>query len=166
MASPAAASGLGTRLRHLLDQLEGDIASLYPALGLDDYRPRFTPVVRALVAGGPSSIRDLALAMGVTHSAASQTVAQMSARGLVTLEVGSADARRRVVHLTSRARELLPVLAWEWEVVESARADLEAELPYSLGELLTALEAALERRPFRDRIADAIARRDEYDDGR
>ncbi|MDT0445788.1 MarR family winged helix-turn-helix transcriptional regulator [Streptomyces johnsoniae] len=165
MASPYAVSGLGTRLRHLLDQLESDVATLYPALGLDDYRPRFTPVVRALVALGPRSIRDLAAAIGVTHSAASQTVAQMSRRGLVTLEVGS-DARQRVVHLTERARALLPALDAEWAAVEAARADLEAELPYPLGELLTALEAALERRPFRTRIAAASAGAHEYDDGR
>ncbi|WP_371871428.1 hypothetical protein [Phytohabitans rumicis] len=45
------------------------------------------------------SIRALAGAVGVTHSAASQTVAQMAKAGYVTLEPGT-DARQRIVHLT------------------------------------------------------------------
>src|SRR5262249_36433404 len=65
---------LGTRLRHLLELLEGDVAQVYADLGLAGFRSRYTPIVRILATAGPSAIRDLALAIGVTHSAASQTV--------------------------------------------------------------------------------------------
>jgi DNA-binding MarR family transcriptional regulator len=146
--------GLGTRLRHVLDLLDGDVAQVYADLGLPEYRPRFSPVVRALVALGPSSIRDLARAIGVTHSAASQTVAQMSRRGLVTLEPG-ADARQRIVRLTGKARSLLPVIDAEWAATGAAAADLDAELPVPLGQMLTAIIRAVERRPMRERITDA-----------
>ena len=146
--------GLGTRLRHVLDLLDGDVALVYADLGLADYRPRFSPVVRAIVALGPSSIRDIARAIGVTHSAASQTVAQMSRCGLVALEPGE-DARRRIVRLTDRARSLLPVISAEWSATDAAAADLDAELPVPLGQMLNAILRAVERRPMRDRIADA-----------
>ncbi|RZQ60815.1 MarR family winged helix-turn-helix transcriptional regulator [Amycolatopsis suaedae] len=143
--------GLGTRMRHLLEVMDGDIAKTYPHLGITDYRPRFTPVVRALVTLGPSSIKDLAKAVAVTHSAASQTVGQMAKSGLVTLEPGT-DARQRIVHLTDRARDLLPLLDREWDATEAALRDLEAELPFSLTELVRATLDALERRPMADRI--------------
>ena len=65
-------------MRHVLELLDGDVARIYADLGVPDYRPRYSPVVRALVALGPLSIRDLAGAVGVTHSAASQTAAQMA----------------------------------------------------------------------------------------
>jgi DNA-binding MarR family transcriptional regulator len=146
--------GLGTRLRHVLDLLDGDVARVYADLGLAGYRPRFSPVVRALVILGPSPIRDLARAIGVTHSAASQTVSQMSRAGLVRLEPG-ADARQRIVRLTDRARSLLPVIDAEWAATAAATADLDAELPVPLGEMLTAVLTAVQRRPMRDRIADA-----------
>lgn len=146
--------GLGTRLRHVLDLLDGDVAQVYARLGLADYRPRFSPVVRAIVTLGPSSIRDVARATGVTHSAASQTVAQMSRCGLVALEPGQ-DARERIVRLTDRAASLLPVIDAEWAATESAAAGLDAELPVPLGDMLTAILRAVERRPMRDRIADA-----------
>jgi len=147
-------SGLGTRMRHVLELLDGDVARVYADLGLADYRPRFSPVVRALVALGPSSIRDIARAIGVTHSAASQTVAQMSRRDLVTLQPGT-DARERIVYLTERTRSLRPVIDAEWAATTAAAAELDSELPYPLGELLTAVLRAVERRPMRQRIADA-----------
>jgi DNA-binding MarR family transcriptional regulator len=148
--------GLGTRLRHVLDLLDGDVARVYADLGLADYRPRFSPVVRAIVALGPSSIRDIAGATGVTHSAASQTVAQMSRRGLVALEPGE-DARQRIVRLTDRASSLLPVIDAEWIATEAAAAGLDAELPVPLGEMLAAILRAVERRSMRDRVADAAS---------
>jgi len=147
-------AGLGTRLRHVLEILDGDVAKFDADLGLGDYRPRFSPVVRALVTLGPSSIRDLARAISVTQSAASQTVAQMSRSGLVTLETG-ADARQRIVRLTARAEAMLPTIEAEWAVTEAAVRELEAELPFPLSETLAAILRAVERRSFRQRLGDA-----------
>jgi hypothetical protein len=66
-----------TSRRSVLELLDCDVATVEAGLGLSDYPPRYSPIVRALVAAGPMPIRDLASAVGVTHSAASQTVAQM-----------------------------------------------------------------------------------------
>lgn len=143
---------MGTRLRHLLELLDGDIAKIYAELGMAEFRPRFVPFVRVLVADGPGPIRDLARAVGVTHSAASQTVNQMARQGLVTLRPG-ADARQRIVHLTGKARALLPLLDAEWEATEAAGAELDAELSMPLGTLVEQAIEALEARPFRERIA-------------
>ncbi|MBF8191438.1 winged helix-turn-helix transcriptional regulator [Nonomuraea sp. K274] len=146
-------TGLGTLLRHVHDLMEGGIAELYADLGLPDYRPRFSPVVRALAAQGPMAIRDLATAIGVTHSAAGQTVAQMRRCDLVTLEKG-ADARHRIVRLTGRASAALPLIEAEWAATERAVRELDAELPVPLAEVLRATVEALERRDFRARIGD------------
>ncbi len=83
---------VGTLLRHVLELLEGDVAQVYRDQGLAEYRPRFSPVVRALLAEGPLPVRDLAETIGVTHSAASQTAAQMARAGLVT---HTTDPKRR-----------------------------------------------------------------------
>ena len=147
-------TGLGTQLRHVLELMDADVAGVLADLGLAGYRPRFSPVVRALVALGPLPIRELARAVSVTHSAASQTVAAMSRHGFVVLEPGQ-DARQRVVHLTERTRQALPLIQAEWAATSSAAAELDAELPFPLGELVPAIAAALERKPFRQRIADS-----------
>ncbi|NBH05436.1 helix-turn-helix domain-containing protein [Amycolatopsis sp. SID8362] len=159
MAMTSGPDGLGTRMRHVLEILEGDVARFLADIGLDDYRPRYSPVVRALLARGPLAIRDLAAEMRVTHSAASQTVAQMNRAGLVALEAG-ADARQRIVSLTAKARDLLPLIEAEWAATTEAAEALEAELPYSLRALLDAIVEALDRKPFRERIGETEAARE------
>lgn len=143
--------GLGTLLRQVLDQMDGDIATVLADLGLPDYKPRFSVYLRAVATLGPVPIRDLARATGVTHSAASQTVAELSRQGLVDLRPGT-DGRQRIVHLTGRARAILPTIEAEWDATASAADELDAELPFPLRDLVPAIAAALDRRAFRDRI--------------
>src|SRR5678816_3661983 len=110
MASSGPGPGLlGTRLSLLLDHVDSALASVYEDLGLPGFRPRYTPVVRVIAARGGCSIRDIADATGVTHSAASQTVAKMTRDGLVTTGPGR-DGRTRLVTLTRRARSLQSTL--------------------------------------------------------
>ncbi|WP_371783252.1 MarR family winged helix-turn-helix transcriptional regulator [Streptosporangium subroseum] len=155
MASPATGPELlGTRLRHLFDLLDADVAAVYTDLGLDGFRPRFTPVIRVLAASGPSSIRDLARAIGVTHSAASQTVAQMVRQDLVSVTPGE-DARQRIVSLSPKAGPLLPTLEAEWAATAAAATEFEAELSFPLSRLVDEALDALSRRPMRERITDA-----------
>ncbi len=151
---PGAFTGTGTQLRHVLDLMDADVAAVLADLGLRDYRPRFSPIVRALIALGPMPIRELASAISVTHSAASQTVTEMNKRGFVTLMPGQ-DARQRVVHLTERTMKALPVIQAEWEATRSAAKQLDAELPFPLTKLVPAIARALERKPFRQRIAES-----------
>ena len=151
---------LGTRLRSLLDAMDSDVARAGADVGLVDYRPRFSPFVRTLIRHGPMTIRDLGNAVGVTHSAASQTVAQMARRDLVTLAAG-ADARSRLVDLTDTSRSLLPAIQAEWAATAAAAAALDAELPYPLSDLVTAVRDALAQRSFRERIGDAAAALDD-----
>jgi DNA-binding MarR family transcriptional regulator len=151
---PHSAVGLGTLLRHVLDEMDGDLAAVLSDLGMPGYRPRFSPVIRALVMLGPVPISDVARAIGVTHSAASQTVTQMAKRGFVALKPGT-DARQRVVHLTAKARAMLPKIETEWAATASAAAELDAELPFPLAELVPAIAEALERRSFRQRMLDS-----------
>jgi DNA-binding MarR family transcriptional regulator len=144
------AVGLGTLLRHLLDLLDGDVQRAYDDLGLD-YRPRYTPVVVALLDLGPSSIQDIAKAAHLTHSAASQTVAQMAEKGLVHVRPGH-DLRRRVVHVGRKLEAMLPALRRQWADAAAAASALDAELPTGLAEVAAAAIEALERAPFRARM--------------
>src|SRR5215217_308986 len=93
----------GVLLRRLIDHLDGAVERSYVDAGLD-YRPRFTPIVRALLNNGASTLWALSGCTGVTHSAVSQTLTQMASRGWVSMEPGR-DARERIVTLTPFAME-------------------------------------------------------------
>lgn len=156
--APLSPSGvLGTRLRFVLDQLEAGVAAAYTDLGLPGFRTRYNPIVRVLTQAGPQSIRNLAAAIGVTHSAVSQTVAQMAKEDLVTLAPGQ-DARQRIVSLTPKAESLLPILEAEWDATTAAAEELDAELPFPLTRLVEAVLEAFERRPMSERIAARLHR--------
>ena len=138
-------------LRLLLDAMDRDIARLYEERGVTGVRPRFTMPLIRLGRRGPMTIRQLARSLGTTHSAMSQTVSALRRDGLVT-SVRGADARTREVDLTERARAMVPFLEQEWRATERAVAELEAEIPYALTQVVRDLETGLARRSFHDRI--------------
>lgn len=142
--------GLGTLLRHLVDLLDGDVESVYRERGLD-CRSRFTPVIRHLESAGPSSIRQIALASGLTHSAISQTVGEMLKKDLVKSVPGK-DARERIISFTPAGEALLPALHAVWDAIWAAADELSDDIGQPLGEVLERTIAAVGRRPFRERI--------------
>lgn len=149
LSSPAL---FGTALRRLIDQMDGALERAYAADGLD-FRPRFTPVTRLLTEDGPQPIRALADRLGVSHSAISQTVAQMRARDLVTMAAGR-DARQRIVSASPALQAMLPQLRGHWDAARAATAALDAEV----GGLMAAVaraNAALETRTYDDRLSAA-----------
>jgi DNA-binding MarR family transcriptional regulator len=149
-------STLGTLLRHLIEKLDGAVEQSYAHAGLD-YRPRYTPVVRALIDSGPASIRAISRSAGITHSAVSQTVAQMMERGLVRFESGG-DARERIVALTPAAKSMIPALQQRWQATNAAADMLETELSMPLSDLLREAIDALDRISFAQRINTAAAK--------
>lgn len=144
---------LGTLVRHLIELLDGDLEAVYAAAGLD-WRPRYTPVLRVLLRSGPLPIKALAQEIGITHSAASQTVAQMTRQRLTVLRPG-ADARERIVALTPKAKKMVPALQQQWAATNAAAAQLDRELSVALSAVLAEAIAALQHRSFATRIAAA-----------
>jgi len=145
-------------LRVLLEEMDRDIAKLYDERGVVGVRPRFAMPLIRLARRGALTIRELADALDVSHSAMSQTVAAMRTAGLVRSVAGSGDARTRSVALTRKGRELVPFLEAEWRATEAALAELEEEIPYPLSQVVRDVEAALGRRSFHDRIAAILQR--------
>jgi DNA-binding MarR family transcriptional regulator len=140
---------LGSLLRTLIERLDQDVELRYQAHGLD-YRPRYTPIVRALQELGPASITSIANHTGIPHSAASQTVAQMHKKGWIAYSEGR-DKRARIVNPTAQLTAALPTLRQEWETTRHAASAFDAELSTSLSALLVEAHAALDRAPFSSR---------------
>ena len=152
----------GTQLRHLIELLDGAVSAAYDHAGLN-YRPRYTPVMRSLLAKEPATLGFIAEAAGITQPAATQTIALMRKDGLVSVEAGVADGRQKLIRLTAEGRALIPALQRCWQATALASAALEAELPYSLSQVLASTIAALADKSFDQRIAEARAQLDASD---
>src|SRR6202045_3597403 len=131
--------------------MDDDIAKVCPWARIEGLKPSFVLELLRLHASGPMTITELASSVQRTHSATSQKVAAMRAAGLVRTTTG-ADARTRRITLTAKARRIVGQLAAEWRATEAAVADLENEIPYPVGRVVTDIEAALQRQSFHDRI--------------
>lgn len=142
-------------LRALLDSIDADIARVYDDRGVRGVRPRFSWVLIRLAHEGPMTISALAEAVDRTHSALSQTVAAMRREGLVESTPGP-DARTRLVTLTDAGRDLVPFLEDEWRATEAALAELDAEVPYPLVQVVADLTHALTERSFAARLSDRL----------
>src|ERR1700733_6346677 len=143
-------------LRLLQDAMDADIARVYAEAQVSDVKPSWVLELLRLHARGPMTITELAESVQRTHSALSQKVAAMRTAGLVRTTTG-ADGRTRMVTLTAKARALTDRLPAAGGAPEAAVAELEAEIPYPLSQVVTDIEAALRRRSFHDRIAERLA---------
>jgi DNA-binding MarR family transcriptional regulator len=136
--------------------MDADIARVYSDRRISGFTPRQVRPLIKLSREGPMTVRELAGALGVTHSAASQTAAALVKAGYARIRTGE-DARTRSIALTPKGKEVVPLLEAEWRATESAIAELEAEIPYPLAKVVGEIEAALARRSFYDRISEHIA---------
>ena len=105
--------GLGQLLRHMKDLVEGEADAFYAADGVD-YRPRYTPIMRALAADR-HTVGELSEITGLSQGAVSQTIKLMERDDLISLAAGR-DARRTVVSLSRRGLDLLDYLQDHWTV--------------------------------------------------
>jgi DNA-binding MarR family transcriptional regulator len=132
--------------------MDNDIARIYEDRDVTGITPRHVLPLIKLARSGPMSIRELSSALGVTHSAASQTVSALRRAGYVRATTGT-DARTKSIGLTAKGRGLVPLLESEWRATEAAIAELETEIPYPLSQVARDIEQALSRHSFHSRIS-------------
>lgn len=146
---------LGTSLRIMIEKLDGSVERIYQDNG-SQFKPRFFPVINALLKQGPMSIKSLSEQTQVSHSAVSQTVAAMKKIGYVTSEPGE-DKRERQIVLTEKMRAELPKLQEIWQAVHTAAQKLDRETSASLHTTLSLSISALDDKSFYQRISEEMA---------
>jgi DNA-binding MarR family transcriptional regulator len=145
---------LGTQLRHLIELLDGAVGHAYEEAGLA-YRPRYTPVMRALMEREPATIGHIAAVAGISQPAATQTIALMIREGIVSAAAGAQDGRQKLIRLTEQGHALVPKLVLCWQATAGAAASLEAEC--RLSETVACAIDALGAKSYGERIREARA---------
>ena len=146
--------GLGTSLRALVSQLDGGVQQIYDELNVN-FRPRFYPIIHALLDEPSLSVGDIARRTGVSQPAATQTLNEMRRLRLVQVGPGL-DRRARFVQLTASGREMVDLLGPIWSATQRAAEALDDQLSVPLAAILVEAEIALEERSFADRVRDQL----------
>jgi DNA-binding MarR family transcriptional regulator/predicted GNAT family N-acyltransferase len=137
---------LGSRLKALSDHFYGAADEVYQARGAR-IESRWLPVLRYLWDIGPSSVTEVADAIGQTHSAVSQLTDKLVRAGMVLRQRDPADGRRSVLTLTEQATSALGELGPIWCAVRRGVSVSLGEHAAQLLEALAACERALQERP-------------------
>jgi DNA-binding MarR family transcriptional regulator len=147
--------GLGELLRYVGELVDQGAETQYRAIELD-YRPRYTPVLRAISAGA-ETVTDITARTRLTQGAISQTIGLMVADGIVARR-SLEDGRKSGLQLTPRGRKLLRRLEPHWQITFAAISTLEKEIGHPLLRVLEDVATALERQDFAARIKAAGTR--------
>lgn len=148
------ASGLGELLRHLIDLVDTGSEQRYKAHNLT-FRPRYTPILRALAHSTTTTITELTALLQITQGAVSQTVKLMVDDGLLTRQTRSKDGREKTLTLTAKGKRLVAQLQPHWQARFIAIAQLEQEAGIELQKNLQNIIALLEQKGFAARIEKA-----------
>ena len=114
---------LGSRFKALSDALYDAADAVYRARG-SKVQGRWFPVLRLLHDRGPTSVSEVAAAIGQTHSAVSQVSARLAREGLVRHASDRSDGRRRVLALTPKGEAALRELKPVWHEIRTTVARL------------------------------------------
>lgn len=144
--------GLGEMLRYLTELVDSGSEKTYPRLPAN-YRSRYTPVLRAIIAGA-STVSEIKSVTFLTQGAVSQTVALMEQDGLLIRET-LADARKSALHLTPLGQSMLAELEIHWQSIFLTVDKLEKETGWPLMQVLKETTEALRARSVEERIAEA-----------
>lgn len=149
---PRSARGgaLAARLRRASAVIDADATRVYAALGVT-FEQRWFGVLDALSQEETLTVNELAVFLGISHAAVSQTRQSLEQGGLIVSVPDPDDARRRKLALSAEGLKLIQRLRPVW----TALAETAEELDREAGEItlrLDQLEEALGRKSLFERI--------------
>lgn len=141
--------GLGELLRYVTELVDNGSDEAYRIRGIS-YRPRYTPVLRAIKSGA-KTVNEITDASRLTQGAISQTVSLMEKDGIIVRNKLS-DGRSAALVLTPSGTELLRQLEKHWDAIFKAIDILEKDVGLPVIKTLEKLAQELDRTPFSERI--------------
>ena len=146
---------LDHRFRRLTETLLRTADELYEARGLP-FRARWTSTYQLLFSHGPLGITDLAERLRLTHPAIIGITDAMRQEGLVSDARDRQDGRRRMVALTTRARQLDGELRELWKALADVQQERFAAAGVDIVPLLDAVEEDMTKRPLTPEVLERL----------
>lgn len=144
---------LGTRLKRLGERMQAEVSRLAFEEG-HNVQAGLLPALGILAQRGPTTVGDLALALGIAQPGVTRMLGQLKKLKLVTSDRTKSDQRQRLISLTKAGHSIVAATRDDlWPRIEKAVADLCKDLNGPLIEQLAAIEDALDQQPLDQRAA-------------
>lgn len=147
--SRAGGSALGARLRRLSERIDREVTQFYMEQGVG-FEQRWYGTLNLLDQFGPLTVGELSEALGISHVSVSQARDSLHNAGLIDTVVDPDDARRRILRLSRKGRNLVNRLKPTWDALSASAEALDREAG-GVVTLLDRLENALNRISISDR---------------
>lgn len=146
---------LDHRLKRLMKQLLAAAEYVYEAQGVS-FRARWMPTYMLLQQEGALSVTKLAERAEVTHPGMIQLTREMMKAGLVRQKKDKTDARKRLLTLTKKGKELAPSLVPIWEALRDAQAHVFEEAGCDILAVLGTVEEQLQAKKLSARVLERL----------
>jgi DNA-binding MarR family transcriptional regulator len=149
---------LGSRLLRLSEAFLSEINRAYQNEGID-FDASWFPVFYLLSKNDALSIKELSEQTEVSHPAASQLIANLKNKNLVTTVTCVDDGRRQLVTLTDNGRQLLNDVLPVWDAVSASMTELTAldEESESLLPAIAAMENIFRQNSLSEKITENLS---------
>lgn len=148
----------GTRLKLLTERLIQDASKVYHVLNID-FEPRWFAIFYLLNFKSPLSVTEIASELGITQPAVTQLADILIKKGYITHVKDKTDTRKRMLALSKKGNEMIPVLEPVWESFKESTKELFSSTGYDVLLVLTKLENALDEKDSFLRIMENIKRK-------
>ncbi len=148
----------GTRLKLLTERLIQDGIRIYRYLNID-FEPRWFAIFYLLNNRSPLSVTEIAAELEITQPAVTQLANLLIKKGYFSHVKDKTDTRRRMLTLSKKGRELIPVLEPVWQSFKDSTKELFDSAGYDVLLVLTKLENALDEKDMFTRITEDIKRK-------
>ena len=148
----------GTRLKLLTERLIQDGIRIYRYLNID-FEPRWFAIFYLLNNRSPLSVTEIAAELEITQPAVTQLANLLIKKGYVSHIKDKTDTRKRMLTLSKKGKELIPVLEPVWQSFRDSTKELFDSTGYDVLLVLTKLENTLEQKDMFSRITEDIKKK-------
>lgn len=142
---------LGSKIRHVAEQITGDAAQIYEAYNTD-LNPKWFPVFFYLSRLKTSTVTEIAEDIGHSHASVSKILKEMSKVGLVSIKTDGDDKRRSLVSLSKSGFRVSEKIEDQYKDVSAAIKELSEEAAHDLWSALNEWSDLLKSKPLLRRV--------------
>jgi DNA-binding MarR family transcriptional regulator/N-acetylglutamate synthase-like GNAT family acetyltransferase len=146
-----------TRLKRLAESLQADVGRIYREMNVD-FEPKWFTMLYALYHNKTMSVIELSNLLKLTHPAIIQFAEQMQDKKLVAFIKDKTDARKKLIHLTTKGKNIFEGIEPILYEIEVANREFLRESGADVLGIIEKMEKQLELKSMYKRVNERLAK--------